>query len=754
MTGTLHTSRATLCQSCERAISASVTSLALAAKFFKVGTNPVIIVTANSLILVSFIYILSGNPYSNPVSGGRWRATGEPIPRIPDSAKGRIWVHPDLDKKSKDELFKQQIKLMRIKNQAQELKKALLSSFSQELDEAIENFVSEVDQIDETGQNNNNSFANISARDLFEINHVKTIYHMFVAILIVFSLNTLVFDIVNTGRLNLNFELIQWALGGFPRVMSLWVCMQLSTLIVVYPLFNYWVSIRKPGKVGSTDLIALCVYIAYQTAFFIYPIYYVKEHSLPPGSVVVVMCEQLRFMMKVHAFVRENASKVLQVKKDDNQDACDTLCPDFSKYLYFLFVPTLVYRDHYPRDLFEINHVKTIYHMFVAILIVFSLNTLVFDIVNTGRLNLNFELIQWALGGFPRVMSLWVCMQLSTLIVVYPLFNYWVSIRKPGKVGSTDLIALCVYIAYQTAFFIYPIYYVKEHSLPPGSVVVVMCEQLRFMMKVHAFVRENASKVLQVKKDDNQDACDTLCPDFSKYLYFLFVPTLVYRDHYPRTKTINWNYVVSNFAQVLGCLFYTYYIFERFCVPVFHNFNQEHVAPKQLLVSAFGSMLPGTLVLFLGFFGVLHSWFNAFAEMLRFADRQFYKDWWNSTSFSMYYRTWNVVVHDWLYSYIYKDFMKLLGPKNKAGAMALVFLISAVFHEYVLIVSFDFFYPVLFVMFMGAGFGFIFIKDDGSRPWNVFLWVSLFIGNGLLMCLYSMEWYARKRCPVTTVSMP
>ena len=81
-----------------------------------------------------------------------------------------------------------------------------------------------------------------------------------------------------------------------------------------------------------------------------------------------------------------------------------------------------------------------------------------------------------------------------------------------------------------------------------------------------------------------------------------------------------------------------------------------------------------------GFFAILHSWLNAFAEMLRFADRLFYKvrsipycyhasaiqqsrdfivlmmqDWWNSSSFSSYYRTWNVVVHDWLYTYIYKD---------------------------------------------------------------------------------------------------
>ena len=32
-------------------------------------------------------------------------------------------------------------------------------------------------------------------------------------------------------------------------------------------------------------------------------------------------------------------------------------CPDFSKYLYFLFVPTLVYRDDYPRWVLHRNNV-------------------------------------------------------------------------------------------------------------------------------------------------------------------------------------------------------------------------------------------------------------------------------------------------------------------------------------------------------------------------------------------------------------
>lgn len=36
-------------------------------------------------------------------------------------------------------------------------------------------------------------------------------------------------------------------------------------------------------------------------------------------------------------------------------------------------------------------------------------------------------------------------------------------------------------------------------------------------------------------------------------------------------------------------------------------------------------MFPGSLVLLCGFFAILHAWLNAFAEMMRFADRMFYK---------------------------------------------------------------------------------------------------------------------------------
>lgn len=149
------------------------------------------------------------------------------------------------------------------------------------------------------------------------------------------------------------------------------------------------------------------------------------------------------------------------------------------------------------------------------------------------------------------------------------------------------------------------------------------------------------------------------------------------------------------FAQVFGCLFYVYYIFERLCAPLFRNIKQEPFSARVLVLCIFNSILPGVLILFLTFFAFLHCWLNAFAEMLRFGDRMFYKDWWNSTSYANYYRTWNVVVHDWLYYYAYKDLLWFFSKRFKSAAMLAVFAMSAVVHEYALAVCLSYFYPVL-----------------------------------------------------------
>ena len=39
-----------------------------------------------------------------------------------------------------------------------------------------------------------------------------------------------------------------------------------------------------------------------------------------------------------------------------------------------------------------------------------------------------------------------------------------------------------------------------------------------------------------------------------------------------------------------------------------------------------------------------------------------------------------------------------------------------------------------------------------NNAFNVFIWASLFVGLGMQMCLYSIEWYARQNCPQSVVS--
>ncbi|OQV18684.1 Sterol O-acyltransferase 2 [Hypsibius exemplaris] len=157
--------------------------------------------------------------------------------------------------------------------------------------------------------------------------------------------------------------------------------------------------------------------------------------------------------------------------------------------------------------------------------------------------------------------------------------------------------------------------------------------------------------------------------------------------------------------------------------------------------------------MFVIFYSMLHAWMNAWAEMLRFADRLFYRDWWNSTTFATYYRTWNIVVHDWLYTYVYTDICKLSGMKCRSGAMFATFLLSAVIHEYILICVLRMFYPVMFVLFAGFGVWMVFVTHKrSSRSWNIVLWLSIFLGQGVLMCLYSSEYYARLNCPAPTTN--
>ncbi|XP_076316062.1 sterol O-acyltransferase 1-like [Tachypleus tridentatus] len=439
----------------------------------------------------------------------------------------------------------------------------------------------------------------------------------------------------------------------------------------------------------------------------------------------------------INKLENHNKSKVDNVHKK-----CNRLEKDELPEKRFLL------RDSVLTDLWKVTHLSSAYNICLAMMLLLYFNTVLLYIVDTQRLEDDMAIINWAAGERTVVTLLWLGMKMSTICIVYFLFKHWASFRhKKQTCGLLDYVFALAYLVYQSTFFIIPVMVLVYHNLPPISSFAILAEQVRLSMKTHAFVRENIPRAVLYKlHQDNDEKDPRPYPRFANYLYFLFAPTLVYRDVYPRTICIRWNYVAWNFLQFLTCVFTSCIAFHRFVVDIFQHVGHKPFTPVDFVLTLSGGMAVGSLAMFLVFYGFLHCWLNAFAELLCFGDRVFYQDWWNCTSFSKYYRTWNSVVHDWLYSYVYKDIYQILG---RSSAMVIVFLVSAIVHEYILALTFRFLYPVLFILFSSFGVLVVFLtRRRTSSGWNVFLWMSLFIGWGFLITLYSMEWYARaNNCP-------
>lgn len=110
--------------------------------------------------------------------------------------------------------------------------------------------------------------------------------------------------------------------------------------------------------------------------------------------------------------------------------------------------------------------------------------------------------------------------------------------------------------------------------------------------------------------------------------------------------------------------------------------------PKYLIFKKTLNLLQVPFYLFFlcCFYILFHSYLNLVAELTRFADRNFYNDWWNASNTDTYWQKWNQPVHSWGLRHIYTP-LRRSGYSRLTSALV-VFFISAIAHEY--FVSFTF----------------------------------------------------------------
>ncbi|CAO3655045.1 unnamed protein product [Mucor fragilis] len=222
----------------------------------------------------------------------------------------------------------------------------------------------------------------------------------------------------------------------------------------------------------------------------------------------------------------------------------------------------------------------------------------------------------------------------------------------------------------------------------------------------------------------------------ASYVDYLAVPTLVYWMEYPRTAKIRPRYVFEKTTATLGTMLLLYITTERYIYPQLYNPNMSDA--RVVLEVLFPFIMNYMLVFYIIFECIL----NWFAEITRFADRNFYDDWWNSTTFDEYARKWNKPVHHWLLRHVYAISMDNYKISKKSASFV-TFLFSSCLHELVMVMltrklrMYLFFLQMSQVPLITLGRQ-PFIKNNPTLG-NVIFWVGMFLGPPLLGILYTRQ---------------
>jgi len=232
--------------------------------------------------------------------------------------------------------------------------------------------------------------------------------------------------------------------------------------------------------------------------------------------------------------------------------------------------------------------------------------------------------------------------------------------------------------------------------------------------------------------------------------YFWLAPTLTYQIAFPKTPRVRPFRVLGLLARMAFTLALFSFLVAQIVRP---NLSKLLVDLEETNGTYTYSMLgeywlklsiANTYLWLLVFYFYFHLYLNLFAEILRFGDRVFYKDWWNSGEVSAYWRLWNLPVHYWLVRHLYFPCVRKNVPKTVATFV--VFLFSAVMHEVLISVPFHMLRPWSFLGMMGqiplvVITKSLYRKFPGSSFGNILFWVTFcVIGQPMAILLYTIDY--------------
>ncbi|KAJ4708681.1 O-acyltransferase [Melia azedarach] len=320
----------------------------------------------------------------------------------------------------------------------------------------------------------------------------------------------------------------------------------------------------------------------------------------------------------------------------------------------------------------------------------FNLCIVVLVAVNSRLIIENLMKYGWLIKtGFwfsSKSLSDWPLLMCCLTLPIFPLAAFLVEKLVQRNCISESVVVL-LHVIITTAAVLYPVLVILRCDSAFLSGVTLMLFASIVWLKLVSYAHTNydmRALARSVEKGDappvSQNVDYTYGVSFKSLAYFMVAPTLCYQPSYPRTAYVRKGWVVRQLVKLIIFTGVMGFIIEQYINPIIQN--SQHPLKGNLLYAierVLKLSVPNLYVWLCMFYCFFHLWLNILAELFRFGDREFYKDWWNAQTVEEYWRMWNMPVHKWMVRHIYFPCLRHGIPKGVA--IVIVFFVSAIFHE-------------------------------------------------------------------------
>jgi hypothetical protein len=353
-----------------------------------------------------------------------------------------------------------------------------------------------------------------------------------------------------------------------------------------------------------------------------------------------------------------------------------------------------------------------------------------------------------------------------TIILTY-LIQYWTFQKKlsNGLANWMMLVFLSFYFflsSYLVFVFNFSIF---VNCFINGMNVTVLLKAISFSHVSHSIrvilekMESNPNKILvyeelfqenQISKNNflivlkNKDS-PTKMISIHHSLYYLFIPTFNFQLRYAKKAKINKFLLLKRIIETI-CLWFSFFsMVAYFVVPMIEESDSIFIKETTIFEKFtyfIRLSLTCTFSWILMFVAVFYGYCEAISELFKLADRRFYLDWWNSLNISQYWRLWNLPIHNFFLCHVSNPLTSL--GLNRHIINTLVFVMSAIFHEYLISLALKRFYTWTLITFSLQYFYILFetafmkfFKLENSIFGNYIFWAMLcFYGQPTLILQY------------------